>query len=251
MRTIVTWIVIACLLMLAVVLFILPGYGFSAWLSIGAAFLLACYYLLRLWGKHDRLTAKILRTVLSSLLCLVILAGVLTYLPIREASFGGDGADCQYVVILGAGVNGTVPSRILQDRIDAAAEYLLKNPNAICIASGGQGPGEDMTEARCIQYHLTRAGVSAERIWLEERSTSTAENFRYSLELIRENTGAMPEKLAVVSNEFHLYRAGLIAADNGVTVIGVPAKTSYWTLQVNYTIREVAAVWFYMILGGK
>lgn len=251
MSTVITWIVIVVLLVLAILLFIIPGYSFSAWLSVGGSILLLCYFLLRLLGRRDRLTAKILRTAISSVLCLVIMAAALTFIPIRDASFGDDAGDCEYVVVLGAGVRGTVPSKILQNRIDAAVEYLRQHPDAICIVSGGQGSGEDISEAECMFYHLTAAGIPAERIWMEDRSTSTAENFAYSLALIEERTGVRPEKIGVISNEFHLYRAGLIARSNGVAAVGIPAKTSYLTLQINYTIREIAAVWFYTILGGN
>lgn len=250
MGTVFTWIAIGFFLLLAIFFFILPGYGFSAWICIGIAGVILCYFLLKRLARRDTMTAKALKTVLSALLIIGILAAGLTCIPICRAAQGEDTADCDYVVVLGAGVHGTVPSLILQNRIDAAVEYLQENPNAVCIVSGGQGSGEDISEASCMYYHITAAGIDGSRIWQEDQSTSTLENFQYSLALIEEMTGQKPEKIAVISNEFHLYRAGRIGEKCGVAVAGVPAKTSYLSLLINYTLREIAAVWGYTVSGG-
>ena len=97
---------------------------------------------------------------------------------------------------------------------------------------------------------LTAKGIDPERIWMEDKSTSTRENLRFSLALIEEKTGSRPEKIHVLSNEFHLSRAGLMAKDEGVTAFGIPAKTPYLSLFINYFLREIAALWNYWILGG-
>jgi len=120
----------------------------------------------------------------------------------------------------------------------------------ICIASGGQGPGEDMTEAQCIYDRLTDMGIEPSRIWKEEQSTSTRENLRFSLALIEDKTGSRPDKAAIISNEFHLYRASMFAAEQDLQMVGVPAKTTWLSLRINYYLREIAAVWYYAILGG-
>ena len=120
----------------------------------------------------------------------------------------------------------------------------------ICIVSGGQGPGEDITEAKCMYDSLVSRGIDPTRIWQEDKSTSTRENIRFSLALIEENTGSRPAQAAVISNEFHLFRAGLFAKEQGLDMIGVPAKTTWFSLRANYFLREIVAVWYYTILGG-
>jgi uncharacterized SAM-binding protein YcdF (DUF218 family) len=158
---------------------------------------------------------------------------------------------CDYVVVLGAGVNGTVPSMSLRDRLNAAYDYLMAYPNAVCVVSGGQGDGEDITEALCMFNDLTARGIDPERVWMEEQATNTLENIRFSLDLIEEQTGTRPNEIGLVSSEYHLYRAGLFARDCGVTAVGIPAKTSWLTIRINYFMREVGGIWHYLVLGGQ
>ena len=47
----------------------------------------------------------------------------------------------------------------------------------------------------------------------------------------------------------HLYRAGLFAEEQGLTAVGIPARTSWVTLRINYFLREIAAVWYYTLFG--
>ena len=153
-------------------------------------------------------------------------------------------------MVLGAGVNGTVPSLSLKERLNAAYDYLIAHPDAVCVVSGGQGRGEDITEALCMFTDLTDRGIAPERVWMEDRATSTRENIRFSLDLIEEKTGTRPAEIGLVSSEYHLYRAGLLARAEQVMSFGIPAKTSWVTLRVNYFLREIAAVWYYTIFGG-
>ena len=112
------------------------------------------------------------------------------------------------VIVLGCQVRGTVPSLMLQRRIDAAGRYLLDNPSAVCVASGGQGPGENITEAEAIKRRLLQMGISDERIYIENRSTSTETNMEYSYNLIKETN--LPETVVVATDNFHQQRARLL-----------------------------------------
>ncbi|MCD7909341.1 MAG: YdcF family protein, partial [Clostridium sp.] len=67
-------------------------------------------------------------------------------------------------VVLGAAVKGDTPGQALRGRIEAAARYLKENPRTTAIVSGGKGPGEDITEAECMERELVRLGVPPERI---------------------------------------------------------------------------------------
>jgi len=152
--------------------------------------------------------------------------------------------------VLGAGINGSTPSLSLRNRLDAAYEYLTAHPETICIVSGGQGPGEDLSEALCMYKDLTAKGIAPERIWMEDKSTSTRENIAFSLALIEEKAGQCPTKAGILSSEYHLYRAGLVAKSQGLEMIGIPARTSWAALRINYFLREIVAVWYYTLLGG-
>lgn len=116
-----------------------------------------------------------------------------------------DGLDA--IIVLGARVNGLVPSGALVQRTERAAVYLSENPETVCIASGGQGSGEEISEALCIKQQLLSLGISEDRIILEDSSTNTSENLDYSTDLLPDNT----ETVGIVTNDFHVYRALLIA----------------------------------------
>lgn len=152
-------------------------------------------------------------------------------------------------MVLGAGVNGTQPSPSLEERLEAALAYLQTYPEAQCVVSGGQGGGENITEALCMYTWLTDRGIPPERIWQEERASSTQENLRFSLELIQEKTGSRPQELAVVSSEYHLYRASCMAQEEGVECLGVPAATYPLVLRLHYGFREIFGVWYFLLFG--
>ena len=73
----------------------------------------------------------------------------------------------------------------------------------------------------------------------------------FTLDLIEEKTGERPQKLGVLSSEYHLFRASLFADACGVDFVGVPARTSRISQAVNHFMREVAGVWHYILLGGQ
>ena len=143
------------------------------------------------------------------------------------------------LVVLGCKVNGVTPSLSLQERIEAAHAYLTAHPDAAVVVSGGQGEGEDITEAACILHHLTARGIAPERIYPESRSTSTRENLEYSLQVIREH--GLPDEIAVATNEYHMLRAMTIAKDLGTEAGAVPAAT-VWYLFPTYYVRELYGV---------
>ena len=143
-----------------------------------------------------------------------------------------------YVVVLGAHVKGDVPSKALELRLKAALKYARENEDTTLILSGGQGFGEDITEAKCMENYLTAHGISRERLVLEEKSTSTKENLKFSDEL----TGCSKKNTGILSNNFHVYRAVKLAEKlrykhpYGIAAVSDPI------MQVHYVVREVAAL---------
>ncbi|XRG89662.1 YdcF family protein [Neobacillus sp. SAB-20_R2A] len=151
--------------------------------------------------------------------------------------------NADYLIVLGARVKGTEPSLTLASGIDAAAVYLKKNPSTIAIASGGQGPGEDISEAECIKRELQKLGINESRIVLEGKSTDTYENIRFSKKLIPTSA----KDGVVVTNDFHLYRALSLAADANLKVQGLPAETPLIAVPKSY-IREYLAITKYYLV---
>ena len=231
--------------------FVMAGYSFSVLVCLCLIGIIAFYEITRMLLKKYPRGMRILRKIFTVCLVIGLIVVGITEIFIIEASFGDPKEQVQYMVVLGAKVRNDGPSVSLWDRIHAAADYLEAHPGTIAIVSGGQGPDEPMTEASAMFEKLVELGIDPDRIWLEEKATSTWENLNYSLDLIEEKTGARPEKLGILSSEYHLFRAGLLAKECGVETVGVPAATSRLSQRINHFMREVAGVWHYLILGGQ
>lgn len=154
--------------------------------------------------------------------------------------------DC--IIVLGAQVKGTKITDSLKRRLDRAVCYLRKFPEAKVIVSGGRGPGEDITEADAMGDYLISCGIAQGRIVREKHSASTKENLRYS----RRYTDPEHDSVGIVTNGFHMYRALLIAAQEGYkNVYKIPASSNP-VFQINYLTREffaVISVWLNMRSG--
>ena len=187
-------------------------------------------------------------TILLVLLCLAVLAFAATGAIIMHSATADEG-EFQYLLVLGTVVEGTEPSPMLADRIQAAYDYLTAHPDTICIVSGGKGDEVNLSEAQCMFNELTEMGIDPDRIWMEDQATSTIENFQFSLVLIEEETGVRPEKLGVLSSEFHLFRARMFAREQGVTPIAIPAHTSDVATFAQYFLREIGMVWYYTLFA--
>lgn len=155
-------------------------------------------------------------------------------------------SDADYMIILGAQVKGSTVSRSLRYRLDTAVDYLKDNKQTKVIVSGGQGKGEDITEAEAMFVYLVNQGVESCRIIKEEHSTNTEENIRYSRQYI---TGA-PKNIVIVSNGFHLYRALAIGKKQGLEIGSGLAAPTDAIMRPHYYLREALAILKYKITGN-
>ena len=231
--------------------FCIPGYSFSALVCLCLIGLILFYTLMPMVGLRFPAFAKIVTRIVTVLLVVGLLVVGATEGVIIQASFGNPEEPVDYVVVLGAKVNADGPSVSLWDRICGAYEYLEAHPDVIAIVSGGQGTDEPITEAECMFRELVMLGIDPKRIWMEDEATSTWENLQFTLNLIAENTGARPEKLGVLSSEYHLFRASLFAKACDVEFVGIPAQTSRVAQKINHFMREVAGVWHYILLESR
>lgn len=238
--------------LIAMSLIFLLGFALQCLAIKGLRFL--CYLccgislLLLLWSGLDVLEQrgkKKTGRLCKSVLTLFILAG--SAMLLVSGAFvvsgahteTGQKADC--VLILGAGVHGSTLSLALQSRLDAALSYLAEHPSLPVIVSGGQGRGEDLSEAEAMRRYLTEHHIPNGQIYMEDQSRNTKENMVFSKALM-EREQISHQTVAVVSSEFHLYRAKRLAASAGMHAVGVAAKTPYWLLRVNYFMREAVAL---------
>lgn len=225
---------------------ICAGFGISAlWIWPLAAVM---FGLLALWVINARLFARLRRHTPVRIVVALLLAALFVYfaviecLIIADMSNSGD-TPLDYVIILGAKVNVDIPSLALRCRIDRAYEYLSKNPDTTAVASGGKGDGEDISEAECMRRELTALGIAPERILIEDRSTSTFENLRFSFELIPDNAD-----VGLITNNFHIHRAVRLADAAGYNVTGIPAPYSN-PLLIHYMVREFFSITLYRLTG--
>lgn len=189
-------------------------------------------------GRALPLSARAIR-ILRGALCAGLAVFALGEVFICSGAFerAPQGLDC--IVVLGARVNGTRPSGALAQRIDAAAAYLADNPDTLCIASGGQGADEEMSEAACIAQYLAARGIAPDRIILEDESTDTLSNLKNSFALMPRDT----QSVGIVTNDFHVFRALATArrAAPQLAFSGVPAPSTPYGF-IHYAMREFFAV---------
>lgn len=144
------------------------------------------------------------------------------------------------VIILGAGLKGDVPDAPLLHRLEAAYDYIVQNPDVLVVVSGGQGAGESISEALAMKRYLVSCNISEERIILEDQSTSTSENFRFSKKLLDERLQA-PYQITFITNTFHIYRAESLARIAGLDITHKHADLDWYLAVPNY-LRECAAI---------
>lgn len=187
---------------------------------------------------------------------LLIPAGILAVLAARTGwkilrQAQGTEGTFRWLLVLGTHVHSTEPTAMLSARIEAAAAYLKAHPQVRCVVSGYRGPKSTISEAACMFRELTALGVEPDRILQETQAASTMENLELSLALIEKRTGCRPERLGILSSEFHLLRARMCAGHLGAEAVLLPAKTWHKPTFLLYFFREILAVWYYSIFYSR
>ena len=143
----------------------------------------------------------------------------------------------EYIIVLGAHVEGTRLTKALLERTRRALQYMEENPETKAVLSGGKGDGESITEAQAMCNYLVEHGIDRERLILEEKSTSTTENLKFSLGMIGLN-----HSVGIVTNNFHVFRGTAIGKKCGCREIyPIPSRYRSWRLLI-YIPREILAI---------
>lgn len=186
-----------------------------------------------------------------------------------------------YIIIHGAGLDGPRPTPLLAGRIDKALELWNKqHQHGKFVVSGGQGADEVVSEAQAMRDYLLEKGVPADAILMEDKSTTTWENLKNSLAVIRADramscgtdaasssaaasggvangaTDATSDDFttAVVTSDFHVFRCAEYAHNLGIKADGIGSHTKGWYWPTAF-IREFIAItkahlWPYLVIGG-
>lgn len=187
---------------------------------------------------------KAILILLAAAVGIIMTLAAVTYGCILHAAAGQaeDGAE---VIVLGCKVNGDRPSLSLLYRMEAALSYLEDNPDSLCIVTGKQGKDEVVTEASVMYRWFTEKGIAEEHLIAEDEASDTQENMAFSKRILDE-LGETEERVVIVTNDFHMYRALRYAEAEGLNACGLSAKTPWW-LYPTYVVREMYGIlenWF-------
>lgn len=174
---------------------------------------------------------------------IVVVAGLAAAVALFGLCARPSPADC--IIVLGCRVYGTVPSPFLVARLDEGVRLYKEGYGRRMVVSGGQGAGEDITEALAMKRYLLTQGVAQDHIIMEGESTSTEENLRFSFAKMRQNN---LQTAVLVSNKYHLLRATLIGKRLGMphTCSGVFVSAHVMTEAKGF-LRELAGIPYSLI----
>ena len=218
------------------------------------------------WVPVCIVTTCIAGVVIMAVFCILVFMG----------AAANEERDLDYVIVLGARVKEHTVSNSLKKRLDKAIEYAEKNPETYLVLSGGKGPDEPVSEAQAMYQYLVYNGVRPSQLLLEEHSVSTVENLAYSKIIIdshrevirhqreernrltfqREPKGGYliaadkPLDVGVLTSNFHVYRACMIAKKWGFeNVYGISAQSDP-VLFIHLCVRECASIVKDRIMGN-
>lgn len=193
--------------------------------------------------KYNRMFKKMLR-VMKPFVVFGLIIFIIAETIIAGYAFQKNTDECDYLIILGAGLRGETMTMTLRHRMEDSFSYMQNNNWKYVVVSGGQGPGESISEAEAMERYLLSKGIEKSRIIKEDKSTSTYENLLYSRLLIEEhdNKNIHEVDVKLSTSNFHSFRTYILSKKCGYEKI-----TSYGC-RINpifiptYYIREFFAV---------
>lgn len=180
-----------------------------------------------------------------SLFRVLIIVFLISFIGIESMliynSFERNNKKADFVVVLGAAVRGKTMTLALCQRMEKGLEYLNEHPNIKVVVSGGKGPGEDIPEAQAMKEFLLKHGIDEKRIIVEDKSKNTVQNLKNTKNILERSYGKQNFKIALVTSNFHVFRAKMLGERIGFKVFGVPAPIHKGIILNSY-VREYFAV---------
>lgn len=136
-------------------------------------------------------------------------------------------SDFDSIIVLGAQVKSDGElSNQLKLRMSTALSAYTQNTSLI-IVSGAQGENEPISEARAMKNWLLQNNVPISDIIEESESTNTRQNLTNAAKILKANNKTNP---VIITSDYHLPRALMLAQDLGLNAKGWPAPTKqeYW-----------------------
>ena len=144
-------------------------------------------------------------------------------------------ADADCIMVLGAGVkaDGT-PSLMLRDRLDAAVELYNAGVCDRILMSGDHGT-KYYNEVKAMKNYVVAKGVDPEQVFLDHAGFSTYESVYRAREIFK------ADKIIIVTQKYHLYRAVYDARCLGLEAYGVYSAGDRYAGQAYRNLREAVA----------
>ncbi|WP_432663008.1 YdcF family protein [Wukongibacter baidiensis] len=233
--------------------FIFVGFIFSTIFTLGIWIFLAFFIFIdTMYYRYEHTILKRFRLILiiSFILFWISFILVEVLLSIELHSNIHMDEEIDYVIILGAGLDGDKVSKRLEGRLKEGLKYLKEKTDVKVIVSGGQGRDELISEAEAMGRYLNSRGINKDRIIYEDKSTSTIENMVFSKRIINTINNNEDIKVLIITSDYHMFRAKMICEDIGLECYGITSKSPTGK-RVNYMIREYFATvkdWIYLNL---
>jgi len=218
---------------------IFPLIGFLLLALGGACFIIAAMAML--FFPWQRPVLRKVSSVLKGLSLAIFLLAALSFVVVQSLIWNtvsqsrDNDPQAQILIVLGAGLRDDQPLSPLALRLHSALSYMQDNPDSVAVLAGGQDERNSISEAMAMKNWLVNRGIEPERLFLEQYSTSTAENFAFSMYHLRQLEAT---QIVIVTNEFHLYRAAHLARHHGLE----PEFLGSRLPRYEYYLREYFAV---------
>ena len=174
-----------------------------------------------------------------TLIIVVIIVSINTYvisttkkkiIPIDEVNYNN--IDC--ILVLGAGIRNGHPSPMLEDRLLTSIDLYNKKVSNKIIVSGDHGK-ENYDEVNVMKNYLIEKGIPSENVFMDHAGFSTYDSIYRAKEIFK------TDKIIIVTQEYHLYRALYIAKELEIDAYGISSNLREYPLQLKRDVREIAA----------
>ena len=217
------------------------------WLLAGAYLIFLGIYRIKTHHSFWRIWKKQIKISVACILSLAVIVSVINVIFILTPEILDNDEKVDQVILLGGGIDkdGKLPKTVMA-RVEKAAEYHEKNPDAVCVVSGGTLHWLPYAEAPELKNQLVKKGIEPGRILVEDQAKDTIQNLKYSSKLLAEYKHTTVQEIintptALVSTNYHLRRAELLAHRMGFTKIkGIPSGCPAIYIPHSY-VREICA----------
>ncbi|MCE2959547.1 MAG: YdcF family protein [Akkermansiaceae bacterium] len=196
------------------------------------------------------LTRKRIKRIALGLIIAVMIWCVIVALSIWRYGSHDDALKSDCIIVLGAAVEGENPSPVFAERIRHGIHLYDSGYASKLIFTGGCGEGHKYSESGVGSIIATQREVSANDIYIEEKSRTTQQNIAEAAALMKVHN---LKSAIIVSDPLHMKRAMMMADDLGIEAVSSPTPTTrYRSLRtkLGFLLRELYFVHHYVLTGN-